>query len=176
MDEHVATASGMFEDTIRWLKDSYDDRTYFVERDLVYSVQMHLWQELRDRGLDWAVFNDYPMLPGARRSLSADLAIRSGDLQVVLAAEFKFEPAHDRADLLTHKFPVTGWSDSLKDIARIKEFVTTDRAAVAYAVLVDEGRYYRTRAPHADSEWIDWDARTPEGRPVSILWSRWPRD
>lgn len=45
------------------------------------------------------------MIPGPRRHLSADLAIRSDEDDVLLAAEFKFEPAHRRLDLLSHKFP-----------------------------------------------------------------------
>ena len=165
----------MFERAIAWLRDTYDDRRYFVERDLVYAVQNRLWEQIHENRLDWSVFNDYPMLPGPRRSLSADLAIRSGAAEVLLAAEFKFEPAHTRTDLLSHKFPVTGWADSLKDISRIREFVTAGKAPVAYAVLVDEGRYYRFRPAHEGGEWIDWDARTPTGNAVSILWSRWPR-
>ncbi len=164
----------MFENAIRWLRDTYDDQPYFVERDVVYTVQLHLWERIRERKLDWSVFNDYPMLPGARRSLSADIAIRTAAGDVLLAAEFKYEPAHHRADLLAHKFPVIGWADPLKDIGRIREFVTAGKAPVAYAVLVDEGRFFRSREAHAGSKWIDWEARTPDGHAASILWARWP--
>ena len=62
-------ASEIFEDAIRSLRDTYDDRPHFVERDIVYTVQLHLWKMVRERGLDWSIFNDYPMLPGPRRSL-----------------------------------------------------------------------------------------------------------
>ncbi len=131
-----------------------------MERDLVYAVQVRLWQQVRERGLDWLIFNDYPMLPGSTRSLSADLVVRARAGDVLVAAEFKFEPAHSRADL-SHKFPVTGWADSLKDISRIRDFVSAGRAPIAYAVLVDEGRYFRPRPAHVGGEWIDWDARAP---------------
>jgi hypothetical protein len=129
-------AASMFEDAIRWLRDTYDDRPYFVERDIVYTVQVRIWAQIRSGRLDWSVFNDYPMLPGPRKSLSADLAIRSGADDVLLAAEFKFEPDHSRPDLLAHKFPVIGWTDPMKDIARIQEFVSAGKAPVAYAVLI----------------------------------------
>ena len=108
--------------------------------------------------------------------MSADLAIRTASGDVLLAAEFKYEPAHHRADLLSHNFPVVGWGDPLQDIARIREFVIAGKAPVAYAVLIDEGRLFRTREAHAGSEWRDWDARTPDGHTVSILWARWPHD
>ena len=52
----------------------------------------------------------------------------------------------------------------------------TGKAPIAYAVLVDEGRFFRARDAHPCSEWIDWDARTPDGRVVSILWARWPQE
>jgi hypothetical protein len=165
----------MFEDAVRWLRDTYDDHPYFLERDVVYAVQVYLWEQIRVRGLDWSVFNDYPMLPGQRRSFSADLAICSPIDGVLLAAEFKFEPDHGRPDLLAHKFPVIGWADPLKDIERIREFVSARQALVAYAVLIDEGRFFRTRDAHPGSEWIDWDSRTPDGHAVSILWARWPQ-
>jgi hypothetical protein len=171
----VSDAAQIFEDAIRWLRDAYDDRPFFLERDVVYTVQLRLWEQIRAHSLNWSVFNDYPMIPGPRRHLSADLAIRSDGGDVLLAAEFKFEPAHSRPDLLSHKFPVIGWGDPLKDIARIREFVTGGKARVAYAVLIDEGRFFRVREAHPDSEWIDWDARTPDGQAVSILWARWPR-
>jgi hypothetical protein len=98
------------------------------------------------------------MLLGPRRSRSADLAIRTASGDVLLAAEFKFEPDHARRDLLANKFPVTGWGDALKDIGRIEEFVSAGKVPVAYAVLIDEGRFYRTREAHPGSEWIDWKA------------------
>lgn len=92
----MSDAAQMFEDAIRWLRETYDDRPFFVERDVVYTVQLQLWQRIREHGLDWSLFNDYPMIPGPRRHLSADLAIRSGGGDVLLAAEFKFEPVHQR--------------------------------------------------------------------------------
>jgi len=36
----------------------------------------------------------------------ADLALVSPDGPVVVAAEFKYEPSHRRADILRTKFPV----------------------------------------------------------------------
>lgn len=94
---------------------------------------------------------------------------------MLVAAEFKYEPAHERPDLLAHKFPVVGWADPLRDIARIREFVVAQKAPVGFAVLVEEGRFFRSREAHAGSQWIDWDARSPDGHAVSIMWARWPQ-
>ena len=43
-------------------------------------------------------------------------------------------------------------------------------------MFVDEGSHFRHRKAHAGSQWIDWQARTPEGHKVALLWSRWPAD
>jgi hypothetical protein len=56
----VSDAAQMFEDAIRWLRETYDDRPFFVERDVVYTVQLQLWQRIREHGLDWSLFNDIP--------------------------------------------------------------------------------------------------------------------
>lgn len=156
------------------LRDSYDEHRFFVERDLVCAVQLDLWERIRARRLGWSVFNDYPMIPGPRRAFSADLAIRDPDERILLAVEFKFEPDHRRSDLLAHKFPVIGWGDAQRDIERIRQFVDEAAAPAAYAILVDEGRFFRTREAHPGSDWIDW--ATPRGdNGPAVLWSRWPK-
>jgi hypothetical protein len=40
----MSEATQMFEDAIGWLRDAYDDRPFFVERDVVYTVQLRLWE------------------------------------------------------------------------------------------------------------------------------------
>src|SRR5207249_1400031 len=129
---------------------------------------------VRERRLDWEVFNDYPMLPGSHRALSADLAVRDTSGAVLVAAEFKYEPDHGRADLMPHKFPVVVFQEVLKDVARIRQFVESGKVPVAYAVFVDEGTSFRRREVALGSSWVDWPTTTPEGRRTSVLWSRWP--
>jgi hypothetical protein len=48
--------------------------------------------------LPFRLFNDYPMLPGAHRALSTDMAILHED-KVLVAIEFKYEPSHERNDI-----------------------------------------------------------------------------
>jgi hypothetical protein len=167
-------AARLFEETIAWLRETYDERPFYVERDLVYAVQVHMWEMVRERRLDWEVFNDYPMLPGPRRAFSADLAVRDASGSVLLAAEFKYEPDHGRPDLLSHKFPVVVFEAVLKDVERIRQFVESGKVPVAYAVFVDEGTFFRTREVALGSSWVEWPTTTPEGARTSVLWSRWP--
>jgi hypothetical protein len=149
-----------------------------VERDLVWTIQTRLRQVIRERSLPFGVLNDYPLLPGARRARSADLVIRDADQMVLVAAEFKYEPSHRRADLLPGKLPVVFWgSDGVaKDIQRIREFVEQGAARAAYAVFVDEGRYFRHREAHAGAAWRDWPSSRPDGHQASVLWARSPQD
>ena len=59
----------LFEDTLDWLRINYDEFRFFVERDLVWTAQKRLSLQVAERDLPLSVFNDYPMLPGNRRSL-----------------------------------------------------------------------------------------------------------
>lgn len=178
MDENACLSSALFEDSIAWLQQHYGDLEFWVERDIVWTLQTHLRQMVVNHGLSWTVFNDYPMLPGSRRSLSVDLAIRDADGEVLVAAEFKYEPSHDRVEFraLPGKLPVVFWGIEgvAKDVVRIREFVEAGKARTAYAVFIDEGRYFRNRPAHPGAEWRDWEPAGPGGRSPSVLWARWP--
>jgi hypothetical protein len=153
-----AKTNALFEETLAWLKQNYSCFRFFVERDLVWTVQMHLLDSIQERGLPYKVFNDYPMLPSKHRARSSDLAILNSGDEVEVAAEFKYEPSHKRNDIPTTKFPVVYWgTDGVqKDIHRIQEFVDNKKAVVAYALFFDEGGSFSKRPPHPNSKWIEW--------------------
>jgi hypothetical protein len=179
VDERVASAAALFEEAIVWLGENYGEFEFWVERDLVWTIQSRLRKVIGDRGLPCAVFNDYPMLPGPRRARSADLVIRGPSATVLVAAEFKYEPSHRRPEFLilpANKFPIVDWGNEgvAKDIARLREFVELGGARTAFAVFVDEGRYFRHRPPHPGSEWWDWASAKPADHQPSALWARWP--
>ena len=44
VDEGLAAAAGLFEEVIAWLQDHYSEFEFWVERDLVWTVQSHLGQ------------------------------------------------------------------------------------------------------------------------------------
>jgi hypothetical protein len=60
MDEKACLSSALFEDGIAWLQQHYGELGFWVERDIVWTVQTRLRQMVADRGLSWMVFNDYP--------------------------------------------------------------------------------------------------------------------
>lgn len=141
-----------------WLQENYRTFTFFAERDIVWTLQLKVRGLLKKAGLGIQVFNDYGVLPGNRRSLSADLAFIDGQGSVAVAAEFKYEPAHSRADIPSSKFPVVFWgNDGVgKDVSRVREFVEKGAATIAHSFFIDEGGAFRHRSPHAGSRWLDW--------------------
>ena len=65
-------AARLFETALAWLRDTYDERPYYQERDVVYAVQVQLWKMVHERGLRYEVFNDSRCCPvGKGRSASA---------------------------------------------------------------------------------------------------------
>jgi hypothetical protein len=97
----------LFGQALDWLRATYGERRYFVERDVVWTIQTWLLTRVRELDLPWQVQNDYAALPGIRRSLSADLAIVV-DGRPGLLVEFKYEPSHRRTDIPRAKLPVIG--------------------------------------------------------------------
>ena len=154
-----------------WLIENYDCFDFFVERDVVWTLQKWLTNIIREKHLPLRVFNDFPMLPGRRRSLSTDLAIVDQERRVLLAAELKYEPSHARTDILESKFPVVSWGkDGVgKDVERVREFVASDRTAIAYAYFIDEGGHFRHRPPHPGARWRDCGEQSTKFRSLSVL-------
>jgi hypothetical protein len=179
MDDITATASALIEEVVGWLRENYGQFEFWVERDLVWTVQTRLRAVICERRLPFQVFNDYPMLPGPRRWLSANLVIRGPDAKVAVAAEFKYEPSHRRTEFraMPGKLPVVFWGAEgvAKDVKRIRDFVEAGAAEVAFSFFIDEGRHFRGRPAHPGSAWRDWNALPPDGAVPSVLWARWPQ-
>ena len=180
MDEFTLTASALIEEALDWLREHYSLFEFSVERDLVWTVQTHLRRVVLERGLPYLVLSDYPMLAGSRRSVCADLVIRDKPTGAVVAAEFRYEPAHRRTEFLAMpgKLPAAVWGAEgvAKDVSRSRAFVEQGAASAAFAVFVDEGRYFRHRPAHPGSQWVDWDVSMPGGATPSVLLSRWPSE
>jgi hypothetical protein len=178
MDEGTRAARAQSEEAVDWLRENYHQFEFWVERDLVCTVQTHLRTIISERRLPFRVLSDYGMLPGPRRSLSADLVILDVTGPVLVAAEFKYEPSHLRPEFRSQlgKLPVVLWgADGVaKDVARIRQFVEPGATRAAFAMFLDEGRHFRARPPHPGSAWRDWDSSGPGSVSPAFLWSEWP--
>lgn len=165
----MRTAQSLFLESIDWLKNSYPDFRFFMERDLVWSVQIHLRQLIEQQRLPYRVFNDYKLLPGKL----ADLVILGPEDMAEVAVEFKYEPSHSRQDIGSQKFPVVFWDAHGvgEDVRRIAEFVQQGKTSIAYALFIDEGSAFRNREPHPGGTWLDWGTIGPDNSPVTVHWS-----
>lgn len=164
----ISDAWSAARDSIEWLREHYADLRFYTERDLVWTVQRWLTDRVDLSGL--RVFNDYGTEPGERRALSADIAIcpipdPSGTREVLVAVEFKYEPAATRADLDPRKLPVTGWGAVLGDVHRVQRWTNTGLAGAGMAILVDEQPRYAARF-QADHPW-------PLAPVETAKWERW---
>ena len=151
-------AIDLWDEALGWLENNYPNFSFFAERDVVGTLQCFLLRAVAERGLPWRVFNDYPMLPGNRRSVSTDLVIAGQTDVAELAVEMKYEPSHDRKDILRGKVPVVSWGPQgvAGDIRRIHEFVLAGKARTACSVLIDEGGYFRNRPVPSGALWRRW--------------------
>lgn len=138
------TPEQLFDEALVWLRDHYTEYRFFVERDLVWTFQRRLQDQIHDLGLPYRVFNDYPMLPGSNRWLCADIALLAEPVvhpslqsptgkwgtstAPAVAAEFKYEPAASRRkrlsvlvppeiDIWPTKGQVTAWSGDVESAA-----------------------------------------------------------
>jgi hypothetical protein len=177
VEQNVQAAAMLFEETMAWLRERYDEFEFWVERDLVWTTQSGIRQVIRERSLPFGALNDYPLLRGARRARSSDLVIRDSCQAVLMAIEFKYEPSHRRTELLPGKLPVVFWGNDgvAKDVQRNREFVEQGVARAAYAVFIDEGGYFRHRSAHPGSAWQDWPPSRRGGHQVSVLRACWPQ-
>jgi hypothetical protein len=126
-----ADAEALFREALEWLGANYGSRVFYFERDIVYTLQSQLVIRVDQERLPFRVYNDYPIFPLQYRSLSADLALVAGSKEVLLTAEFKYEPCHRRQDLLKTKLPLTEWKAIMRD---------TEAGAAVRAGGEDQGR------------------------------------
>lgn len=169
-------ATELFESTIEWLRSQYASYRFFTERDVVWTIQLRMLEELERTHLPYRVVNEYGFGVGGPR---ADLVVLAGG-SVEVAAEFKYEPSHARkadrgGDIWSSKLNPSAvfWSDSsgrsvIGDVRRVQAYVEQGEAKAAHFIFIDEGGHFRWRGSPHGSKWIDW----PGG--ISVLWSKVP--
>jgi len=155
-------ATDMFERAVKWLAQHYSSYHFFTERDIEWTLQLHLLQEIKERKLDLAVFEKHRM-PNRKQ---VDLAVvEHATGSVLCVVELKYEPDHARGDIFPGKFPKIFWNSRknhgvIQDIDRIGTFVESGACEVGYCLFIDEGRYHRERGEPKNSMWVDW-GRSP---------------
>lgn len=172
------TAKELFEQTLEWLRSNYGNYEFFLERDLVWTIQQRLRKVTAEDDLQFKVYNDFPIAKGQRRSLTTDLAILNKRNEVELAIEFKYEPDHQRGvggnrniwpSKLNPSVVFWGKEGVGKDVERARQYVDQKSAKAAMTVFVDEGRLFRHRQPHPNTKWFDWNCDGKKPRKISLL-------
>jgi hypothetical protein len=177
-------ADSLFRDTLEWLRQHYGDYRFRLERDLVWTIEERLCAVVEERRLPLRVFGGYPIGAARPRRMNVDIALLDEAGRLALAAEFKYEPDHQRGGASGDVWPTklvpsvvfwTGEGSVLKDVQRINELVASGWAAVAYLVFVDEGGQFRRYPPHPGAAWQDWNCGGLRPRQVSVLLARAPQ-
>jgi len=175
-----ASVLKVLRDSLVWLWEHYGEFRFFTERDVVWTMQRRFLDTIKQQGLPFSVFSDFPIQPGARRALSADLAILRPNERVAVALEFKYEPDHRRGHGSEREIWPTKLSPSvvfwgaegvLKDIERIRQWVSDGRTEAGFTIFIDEGGLFRNREPHPGAEWFDIQSGGNRGRRISVLLS-----
>lgn len=171
------TPTELFENAMDWLREHYGEYSFFTERDIEWTLQIHIMQMIQEANLPYRVFHNHTVTNGNR----ANLAILNSDFGIEVAVELKYEPSHSRStdhggDIWPSKLhpSVVFWtvpeiskdSSVEKDVHRIRQYVDEGKAKAAYSVFIDEGGEFTHRDPHPGSGWRDWG----EGR--WVLWSQ----
>lgn len=162
-----ADAARLFWETVLWLRTTWWDHGFFVQRDVAWTAQKRLLDEIDRRQLPYRVYHNYTM-PNRKQ---ASLALVDYSGRVALAVEFQYEPDHDRTDEFTSGKldpSVVDWNDGVgRDVKRVREFVRKGWAKQAVSVFFDEGAHFYHRDPHPGSHW-------DSGRPFPILIAEYP--
>lgn len=141
-------------DALDWLRESYREHRFFKERDVEAALQQRMTELFTERRSAWCVIENYKTI---------DIAVvdRNEPGPIAVGAEIKYEPDHlrpgEEARRKTGKHPVTDWPDIAKDHDKLRSLVADGSVAVGYALLVDEGGYFRrSKTPPPFGEWQVW--------------------
>lgn len=163
-------SEAIFLDAMKWLRDHYGEFRFFMERDVVWTVQNKITELIG--GKPYKVFSEYSVFRDVKNSQRSDLVILNNHDEIEVVAEFKYEPNHNRKDIPKGKLkqPVVFWKEGVvKDIERLQRLKI--RAKIVYAILIDEDGYFCERRPKpvidkTKSSWRDWE------NGVKALWSK----
>lgn len=181
-------ATELFENAMDWLRQHYDEYRFYLERDIVWTVQVKLIDEVLENDLPYTIFSDYSLSQGNL----IDLVILADDGAPIVAAEFKYEPSEgrrffarihrgqnswtapkgrftvDKRTMIGSRFRTVAWVNVTKDVERARHYANRRIVRTAYSIFIDEGgsRRFQGKTPPPGSEWRDWGERR------RVLWSK----
>lgn len=161
----MMTAEELFNSAVKWLKENYRNHTFYLERDIVWTLQNKLLDIIKANKLPFDVFNDITIYrwtdnSNKKRKIAPDLIIICKDkvqrtqrnlikgleLPAELVLELKYQPSYKRKeiDIPRTKFPAVFWSNGssstiIGDIKRISKCIQCGKTNIAYAMFIDEG-------------------------------------
>jgi hypothetical protein len=154
---HAGEPERVLRDALEWLRQTYREHRFFKERDVEAALQRRMTEVFEERRSDWRVFENH-RVPGKRLDLAVVDRRRPGE--VGLGIELKYEPDHARGggDMRgdTAKFPVCLREEIDRDIKQLQHSVSEGVIEVGYALLLDEGGYWRTRPTPPQGECEVW--------------------
>jgi hypothetical protein len=177
----MKSAPQLFEDTIFWLKENYKHFRFFTERDIVWTVQLQLLEEIEKQHLLLEVFDNQKM----QNRTQVDLAIIvQNNGSIPLVAEFKYEPDHSRVDISRGKLtPSKVFWDSqrnhgvVQDYERIVNLVDSGLSEAGYVLFIDEGGHHVWRNAPTGCIWShDWGKSPYSENNISVLYFKLQRE
>jgi hypothetical protein len=179
-------AAHLFESTLDWLCDSYDDFLFRNENDVVTVLWARMVKMAKSQGLPYDIDYErsYPMSSWRRQ---CDIVICGASGKPLVCIEMKYEPARTRPDIvkrqpkigrLRYLLPGHGLTDWVCDIERLPMYVQEVGAEVSYAAFIDEDSFHHSGRDDVHlpggTSWIKWGPKTPEGFKTAVMVSRFP--
>jgi hypothetical protein len=164
----------LFEEAIMWLRANYSHFRFFTERDIVWTLQLHLSEEIERQYLPLRVFDNHKM----PNKTQVDLAIlEQGAGSILVVAELKYEPDHNRTDISARKLsPSKVFWDSdrnngvVQDIGRIVNLIKGGYSEVGYVLFIDEGGHHSWREAPNESIWDgSWGKSPYSEKTIAVL-------
>jgi len=167
----------LFEEAVNWLMSNYRLYNFFVERDIVWTLQTRIIAEARKQQVLLRVYDNHKLRGGKL----VDLAVVDASNSPEIIAEIKYEPDHNRTDISAGKLNPSRvfWNHPRfggvePDIARTREFVNQGMAKVGHFILIDEGSHFCGRPEPEGSLWVEWGKSPYSPAKISVLIARFP--
>jgi len=179
-------ADRLFQTALRWLEEKYADFLFRTEHDVVTVLWAHMVKTAMTDRLPLSI--DYERnLPTSVGRFQCDIVIFDLAQKPEICIEVKYEPSRTRPDIINrplkhslpkHLLPGHGLKQHRCDIERLPYYVRDCGATLAYAIMVDEDSYHRSRMDGSQipngTRWIEWRKTTAPSFNTAVMLSRYP--